>query len=61
MTSPEGFSLHVTVWIDPANVDKYMKHFKPVYDIVISQPECQYFEVYQSFEDPGQLSWVENW
>lgn len=61
MDSFEGFSLHVTVFIDPSNVEKYREHFKPAFDMIISQPECQYFEVFQSFEDPGQISWVENW
>lgn len=61
MASSEGFSLHVTVWIDPSNVDEFKKHMQPVYDMVISQPECEYFEIFQGTEDPGQLSWVENW
>ncbi|RAK98550.1 putative quinol monooxygenase [Aspergillus ibericus CBS 121593] len=26
-----------------------------------SSPECTFFEVYQSAEGPGTLSWVENW
>lgn len=59
--SEAGFSLHVNVYIDPSNVDKFLEHFKPVYEAVIAEPECRFFEVYQSLEDPGKLSWVENW
>ncbi|KAJ5642199.1 hypothetical protein N7490_006199 [Penicillium lividum] len=56
-----GFSLHVTVYIDPSNVETFFKHFKPIYDAVVAEPECRFFEVYQDPADPGTLSWVENW
>ncbi|KAJ5161955.1 hypothetical protein N7492_007347 [Penicillium capsulatum] len=56
-----GFSLHVNIYIDPSNVDTFFEHFKPVYDKVIAEPECRFFEVYQAPDEPGQLSWVENW
>lgn len=56
-----GFSLHVTVYIDPANVEKFFEYFKPAYDAVIAEPELLFFEVYQSPTDPGTLRWVENW
>ncbi|UKZ80150.1 hypothetical protein TrVFT333_007907 [Trichoderma virens FT-333] len=61
MEHEEGFSLQVTVTIDPANVEKYMDFFKPCYDLVIAEPECTFFEVYQSSDNPGELHWVENW
>lgn len=56
-----GFSLHVKIFIDPSNVDKFFELFKPVYEQVIAEPECRFFEVYQSPDEPGTLSWVENW
>jgi quinol monooxygenase YgiN len=34
---------------------------KPVYEAVIAEPECRFFELYQSPEDPGTPSWVEDW
>ncbi|OOQ87806.1 hypothetical protein PEBR_16590 [Penicillium brasilianum] len=61
MASESGISLHVTVYIDPANLPKFFKYLKPVYDAVIAEPECRFFELYQSPEDPGTLSWVEDW
>ncbi|KAJ4190500.1 hypothetical protein NW767_011327 [Fusarium falciforme] len=61
MASNHGISLHVTVYVDPENVPKFLEHFKPVYDKVVAEPECTFFEVYQSSEDPGTLHWVENW
>jgi hypothetical protein len=59
--SSEIVSLQVTVTIAPENVTKFFEHFKPVYDAVIAEPECIFFEVYQSPENPGELRWVENW
>lgn len=61
MATTSGFSLHVTIFIDPLNVAEFFKHFKLVYEKVIAEPECTFFEVYQSPENPGELSWVENW
>ncbi|KAE8145416.1 hypothetical protein BDV25DRAFT_133810 [Aspergillus avenaceus] len=57
----QGISLHVTIHINPDNLEKFWELFKPVYDKVIDEPECTFFEVYQSSEEPGTLSWVENW
>lgn len=61
MAAESGFSLHVTVFIDPLSVAEFFKHFKLAYDNVIAEPECTFFEVYQSPENPGELCWVENW
>lgn len=51
----------MTVYIRPENLGKFWEAFKPLYDNVIAEPECTFFEVYQSPEDPGTISWVENW
>jgi quinol monooxygenase YgiN len=60
MASGPGFSLHVTIYIDPTNVSKFFEYMKPVYDAVIAEPECR-FEIYRLPENPGTLSWVEDW
>lgn len=60
MEYEEGFSLHVTAHVEPANVDKYLKYFKLAYEAVIAEPECTFFEVYQSSKNPGELHLVEN-
>ncbi|KAI1486599.1 hypothetical protein F5X96DRAFT_654284 [Biscogniauxia mediterranea] len=57
----EGMSLQVTVHVAPENVDKFLAAFKPVFDKVAAEPECMFFEVYRSPEEPGKISWVENW
>ncbi|CAM1501504.1 Fc.00g034880.m01.CDS01 [Cosmosporella sp. VM-42] len=61
MASSAGISLHVTIHINPDNVPKFLEYFKPAYDAVVAEPECTFFEVYQSPEDPGTLHWVEDW
>jgi quinol monooxygenase YgiN len=57
----EAFSLHVTIYIAPENLDKFFEAFKPVFNLVTAEPECLFFEMYQDPGAPGILSWVENW
>lgn len=61
MPLASGWSLHVTVYIAPENVDRFLAAFKPVFNKVVAEPECLFFEMYQSPQEPGKLSWVENW
>lgn len=56
-----NFSLHVTVYVAPADVDKLLAAMKPVFDLVSAEEECTFFELYQDPASPGTLSWVENW
>jgi hypothetical protein len=56
-----GISLQVTVYLAPENVPKFLEYFKPVFDNVTAEPKCKFFELYQSAEEPGTLSWVEDW
>lgn len=57
----QGISLHVTVHIAPENAERFLAAFKTVFDVVAAEPECTFFEVYRSPEEPGKFSWVENW
>ncbi|KAI8633767.1 hypothetical protein F5Y19DRAFT_252303 [Xylariaceae sp. FL1651] len=61
MPFASGLSLHVTVYIAPENVNRFMAAFKPVFDKVVAEPECLFFEMYQSSQEPGKISWVEDW
>jgi hypothetical protein len=61
MPFASGWSLHVTVYIAPENVDSFLAAFKPVFDKVVAEPECLFFEMYLSPQEPGKISWVENW
>ncbi|KAH9892342.1 hypothetical protein F4778DRAFT_316826 [Xylariomycetidae sp. FL2044] len=58
---PTGFSLQVTVFVAPENEASFFSHFKPVFDKVVAEPECLFFEVYKDPAEPGRLSWVEDW
>ncbi|KAF3058602.1 hypothetical protein GL218_05834 [Daldinia childiae] len=57
----KGISLHVTVHIAPENVERFLVAFKAIFDVVAAEPECLFFEVYKSVEEPGKLTWIENW
>ncbi|KAI0205566.1 hypothetical protein F4808DRAFT_455792 [Astrocystis sublimbata] len=56
-----GLSLHVTVNVAPKNITPFFEAFKPVYEKVIAEPKNLFFEVYQSVDFPGKITWVENW
>lgn len=56
-----GYSLHVTLHIDPAQLDAFFEAFKPAYDAVTAEPECIFFEMYQDPNVPGKIRLVENW
>jgi quinol monooxygenase YgiN len=60
-SNSQGISLQITVHIAAENLSKFREAFKPVYDNVIMEPDCTYFEVFHSHEEPGTLSWIENW
>ncbi|KAJ5146862.1 uncharacterized protein N7443_001537 [Penicillium atrosanguineum] len=61
MASESGFSLHVTIHINPSDLPRWFELFKPVYDAVCQESECRFFELYQSPGEPGTLHWVEDW
>jgi hypothetical protein len=54
-------SLHVHITVAPENVDLFLSHLKPCYDVVSAEPECIYFEVFQNPAVPGEFKFVENW
>ena len=56
-----GLSLHVTIQVASENVEEFLKGFKPTYELVTAEPECTFFEVFQSEETPGLFRFVEGW
>jgi quinol monooxygenase YgiN len=56
-----GFSLHVTITVDPSNIDDFLAAFRPCYEAVVAEPDCTYFEVFHSLDEPGVFRFVENW
>ena len=57
----DRFSLHVTVYIKEEDVPAFFELFQPIFDLVGAEPELLYFELFQDPENPGVISWVENW
>jgi hypothetical protein len=56
-----GLSVQMTAYMDPKDLPQFWELFGPVFEKVIAEPHCTFFEVYQSPEDPGTISWIENW
>jgi len=56
-----GFSLHVTVHVSPKDSEAFLAALKPVYELVAAEPECTYFEVFHSKDEPGVFHWIENY
>lgn len=53
--------LFATLYIDPANVDEFLRHLRPAYEAVCVEPELQFFEVTVSQDEPGKIRFVEGW
>ncbi|KAL4928966.1 putative quinol monooxygenase [Aspergillus undulatus] len=60
MATFHGISIQMTVTLKPEDVRTFWDAFRPVFEKVTAEPECTFFEVYQS-EEPGTISWTENW
>jgi len=61
MSPPNGISLQGTVYVARENADKFLEAFQAVFKLVVAEPDCVFVEVFQSQEDPGTISWVEDW
>uniref|UniRef100_A0A8H7TI00 ABM domain-containing protein n=1 Tax=Bionectria ochroleuca TaxID=29856 RepID=A0A8H7TI00_BIOOC len=61
ITAFQGVSIQNTAYVAPENVTKYLEAAKWLFDQVIAEPDIVFFEVYQSPEDPGRISWIEDW
>ncbi|KAK3332856.1 hypothetical protein B0T19DRAFT_416639 [Cercophora scortea] len=61
MSSTKGFTIFVTVSVEPENINTFFDAFKPVFDRATSLPECEFFEFYSTPEEPGTFSWIEDW
>lgn len=61
MSTSHGICLQVSIYIDPSNVDAFFTAMKPVFDACVAEPELLSFEIFRSPDDPGKISWVENW
>lgn len=55
------FILTLTITVDPARVEEYLSHLKPVYDAVIKEPDCTSFQVLTNPNVPGEIKTVQGW
>jgi hypothetical protein len=53
--------LQVKITIDPKDTERFLSHFKAVHAKVLAEPECAYFIVGQSAQEPGTFRWTEGW
>lgn len=53
--------LQVRIYIAPEQVPEFFAKFKPIYDIVLAEPECVFFVVGEDSQEPGCISWMEGW
>ncbi|KAH8168716.1 hypothetical protein LIA77_10842 [Sarocladium implicatum] len=56
-----GICVRVTIYLNPSDVDAFFAVFKPVFDAICAERELMSFEIYRSPEEPGKISWAENW
>src|SRR5690242_136968 len=58
---PHGMIITMNAWVDPANVDAYMKLLKPVLVHMREKKECLFCDVSQNPQDPGHIRAVHGW
>lgn len=63
-TSPKTtgqMTLHVTLRIDPSNIEPFMEALRPCWQGCLREPECIFFDVFHSPTEPGTFRFVEVW
>ncbi|KAI3394934.1 hypothetical protein diail_2106, partial [Diaporthe ilicicola] len=61
MEKSDGFTLVVTVTVQPDKVDEWQGHFWTAFGRASAEPECLSFEVFRFKGEPNKFKWVENW
>lgn len=57
----DGFSLIVTVTIQPDKYDEWLKYSWETFKHVTAEPECLSFEMFSVPGEPNKVKWVESW
>lgn len=60
-TTHQGVSHIGTIQVDPGDVDRFLVAFRKCWLEVCKEPECVYFEVFQSQAEAGLFHFVEVW
>lgn len=56
-----GFTLIVTVTIQPDMYDEWMRHSWDVFKHVTAEPDCLSFEMFTVPGEEKKVKWVESW
>ncbi|KIX07913.1 uncharacterized protein Z518_02567 [Rhinocladiella mackenziei CBS 650.93] len=54
-------TLHVTIQVDPSNVEPFLAALRPCWAACIREPECILFDVFHSGAEPGTFRFTEVW
>ncbi|KAL4899466.1 hypothetical protein BDW74DRAFT_163477 [Aspergillus multicolor] len=60
-TTIPSISIHITVYIRDEKIPAFLDALRLTFDKVTQEPECTLFQIYQSPQNPGEISWVEHW
>lgn len=61
MAPTSGACAQITVFIDPEKVDEFFKMFDAMLPKLKARPELLFFAVFTSPEEPGKITWIEQW
>lgn len=56
-----GFSLIVTITVQPDKYDEWLKHSWTAFKHVTAEPDCLSFEIFSVPGEPNKVKWVESW
>lgn len=56
-----GFSLVITVTIQPDKYDEWLRHSWEAFKRVTAEPDCLSFEMFSVPGEPNKVKWVETW
>lgn len=57
----KSLTLFITLHVAPDNVEKLFEAHRPIWASVAAEPECLFFDVFRSMEEPGKVRFVEVW
>ncbi|KAI0546162.1 hypothetical protein F4679DRAFT_587820 [Xylaria curta] len=60
-TYTPGTSIHVTIHLQPFQMDSFFTAFETFYHNIIREEECLSFQMYRNLEKPETIVWVEEW
>ncbi|TFK40418.1 hypothetical protein BDQ12DRAFT_680909 [Crucibulum laeve] len=53
--------MHLDLQVPEQHIPEFLIHARKLYEAVTAEPECTFFDLSQSSEDPGFFRGVESW